>query len=1060
MDDFIRVRALDPKTSFIVQAPAGSGKTSLLVQRFLSLLVTVERSENIVAVTFTRKAAQEMRNRVIMALRQAEQQSEPPSEPYARCTWELARAALLQDRAQNWQLLNNPHQLQMMTIDSLCSTLLQRMPILSLQGGAVKIAEKPLKLYQKAAEHLLASLETESPVGEALRRLAQHCDNNLDRIHELFCDLLQKRDQWLSMVVQAKQTEHIRGYLEDNLKTVEQLAIDALEQLFPYSLSEIQHQLALEGEPDWPAVAELLLTQSDEWRKTVTQKQGFAAPSAARNKEEKAALTDRKQAWQSFSEACQRIDGLRPLLAQVRILPPITYTDDQWQVLSALFTLLPTLVAELRLCFIAEQEVDFLELSLNVTTALGALDDTSDLALSLDYQIRHILIDEFQDTSATQYMLFQKLVSEWQPHEGRTLFLVGDPMQSIYRFRGAEVGLFLQVQQEGLGPVHCESLTLTQNFRSSPAVVEWVNEMGQALMPTRSDLSMGAIAFSPATAIRTDEGAVTCYAAEDVESEGAFIAQKIMVLKKESPDYTIAVLGRSRRHLEPTIRALKSANIRFVGQDLDTLAQNTLIQDLLTLLEAMLNPSHRLSWLCLLRTPWFGLSLADCTHWVIVADKNHEGNLWEAIKSSYPLLHRWMEQRQIGSLVDWIRTLWLALGGPAPYPNPNSQAPDLFFQALTGHLWEHFNFQEFKADLLEGFDNPPPEYGAVQLMTIHKAKGLEFDAVFLPGLALRTGSDVAQLMLWLDYPSHHGVDWLLAPIRAYEEECDPIYHYLASLERLKAHHETGRLLYVAVTRAQKQAFLTMTLTSSEEGWKKPAIDSFAGLLWESLKVQTIAPMTIEEGSITDPLAFVKQWPRLPKDWQLPEPIEEAIDLNTPITIDAENAEWQKQGYAHNALEVLEEQSAFGTCIHRMLEIMASVGLPEWIERFAGYTVSDWGRFLVGFGVIQPQYANILNTWVSGLKDDERLGWILAPHREAQSEWVLYDSQKGQKYIIDRSFIDDSGTRWIIDYKTGDLEDHQEQIQTYVNLVGRFENNRYPMKAALYYPLTKNWIVLS
>jgi len=107
--------------------------------------------------------------------------------------------------------------------------------------------------------------------------------------------------------------------------------------------------------------------------------------------------------------------------------------------------------------------------------ALGAADDPSELLLSLDARVSHILVDEFQDTSVSQWELLERLTSGWEAGDGRSVFLVGDPMQSIYRFREAEVGLFLHARHAGLGSVALESLTLTTNFRSQAGVVDWVN---------------------------------------------------------------------------------------------------------------------------------------------------------------------------------------------------------------------------------------------------------------------------------------------------------------------------------------------------------------------------------------------------------------------------------------------------------------------------------------------------------------------------------------------------------------------------------------------------------
>ena len=127
-DQEARSRALDPSTSFIVQAPAGSGKTGLLTQRFLVLLASVDAPEEIVAITFTRKAASEMRQRILQALERAGS-DQPPERDHERRTWKLARHALVRDKALGWQLLDNPARLRIQTIDSLCTALARQMPI-------------------------------------------------------------------------------------------------------------------------------------------------------------------------------------------------------------------------------------------------------------------------------------------------------------------------------------------------------------------------------------------------------------------------------------------------------------------------------------------------------------------------------------------------------------------------------------------------------------------------------------------------------------------------------------------------------------------------------------------------------------------------------------------------------------------------------------------------------------------------------------------------------------------------------------------------------------------
>ena len=157
-------------------------------------------------------------------------------------------------------------------------------------------------------------------------------------------------------------------------------------------------------------------------------------------------------------------------------------------------------------------EVDFGEITTRAIQSLGSEDAPSDLALRMDYRIQHILVDEFQDTSHSQIRLLDQLTAGWCDGDGRTLFLVGDPMQSIYRFRKAEVSLFIKAWQGQLfDQIQLHPLQLRVNFRSTRPIVDWVNETFPEVMPRESDPVMGAVCYSDADTKPqvSDKGAVT-----------------------------------------------------------------------------------------------------------------------------------------------------------------------------------------------------------------------------------------------------------------------------------------------------------------------------------------------------------------------------------------------------------------------------------------------------------------------------------------------------------------------------------------------------------------------
>src|SRR5271154_4459411 len=192
-DSAARGRALNTSTSFIVQAPAGSGKTELLIQRYLKLLETVESPDAVVAITFTRKAAGEMRSRVIQALRSARHGIQPEAE-HERLTFEISRNVLDHEQQLGWDLLQNPARLRIETIDALCASITRRMPWLSRFGAMPEISEKAEDLYREAARNTLTHLENGH---EGLAYILLHLDNDFQRARQLISQMLEKRDQWL-----------------------------------------------------------------------------------------------------------------------------------------------------------------------------------------------------------------------------------------------------------------------------------------------------------------------------------------------------------------------------------------------------------------------------------------------------------------------------------------------------------------------------------------------------------------------------------------------------------------------------------------------------------------------------------------------------------------------------------------------------------------------------------------------------------------------------------------------------------------------------------------------
>src|SRR5580692_8871387 len=218
-DEQQREQALGKTKSFIVQAPAGSGKTELLTQRFLVLLTTVKQPEEIIAITFTKKSAGEMRARIIHALTLALHQSEP-TVPHAKKTWNLAKQVLDQSDKLKWDLIKNPNRLRIQTIDSFNAYITKQLPILSNFGAPPNITDDSHKLYEETVREFLSHLEENLEWSESIAQLLLHLDNDLNKVEELLINMLAKRDQWLPYITLNAYDADLRNTLEANLQAV------------------------------------------------------------------------------------------------------------------------------------------------------------------------------------------------------------------------------------------------------------------------------------------------------------------------------------------------------------------------------------------------------------------------------------------------------------------------------------------------------------------------------------------------------------------------------------------------------------------------------------------------------------------------------------------------------------------------------------------------------------------------------------------------------------------------------------------------------------------------
>ena len=193
LDQGVRDEALNPARSFVVQAPAGSGKTGLLIQRYLALLCVAEKPEEILAITFTRKAAAEMRERIVSILSYTADDSIADDEnlnAYDQKTLELAWQAQAQNSAKEWGILENPNRMQIMTIDAFCARIVSAMPVGSRFGGMPNLVDDASALYQSAINNYFRDFLRGSNTEQSLETVLLQLNNDFDRVAALLKTLL------------------------------------------------------------------------------------------------------------------------------------------------------------------------------------------------------------------------------------------------------------------------------------------------------------------------------------------------------------------------------------------------------------------------------------------------------------------------------------------------------------------------------------------------------------------------------------------------------------------------------------------------------------------------------------------------------------------------------------------------------------------------------------------------------------------------------------------------------------------------------------------------------
>ncbi len=1086
-DEQSRRQALEP-TSFIVEAPAGAGKTELLTQRFLKLLQSVNEPEEIIAITFTNKAASEMRARILDSLVIAAG-GVPPPEAHKQTTYALGIKALERSTQQNWRLLENPSRLRIYTIDSLSGNLARQMPLMSRFGAQPGVREDAGIYYEEAATRTLELLDEEG-AGEVVRQALRYFDNDTYKLTNLLANMLKMRDQWLNYTqgqsaIDAAESALGRMIAQDLAEAARYLDPGVQQLLMPIArfaaanLSSEEPIALLRGWqamipanpialPMWRALTDLLLTGSDHkgsLRKALNKSQGLPATDEAKLY---------KQQLMKLLDVLRDTPGAEQAIARIRLLPEAKHGDEAWQIIAVLGNLLNIAVAELWFVFQAHGEVDFVEIA---QRALRAMEDDAgnptDLAFRLDYRIQHLLVDEFQDTSPTQVKLLNCLTSGWMPDDGRTLFLVGDPMQSIYRFRKANVGLFLRVAKEGIGDLPLIPLRLWCNNRSRPPVVGWVNQTFSDVFPKADSVRQGAIAYREFVATKPDEpgAGVEIHAfivnqgaqgeeADDEDEEAseslADIRQReantiIGIIQQtwaQDPTRKIAVLVRARRHLHELVTEIRRnhPNLSFQAVEIEELANRQIVQDLLSLTSALHYRADRLHWLAILRAPWCGLTLSDLntlvagdrysTIFSLMYDDNRVQAMSDEGRSRLlhvrEVMNEALAERGRQSISRWVHGVWLMLGGAGCLWEPGDvRDVQAFFERISDlEATGQFSTELLADEVKKLYAAPDAKDDRLQFMTIHKSKGLQFDTVILPGLDRKTGNTEQPLLLWEEVAREEvhdasQTDLIAAPVTpqgANKTRLPTLYGYLRQLENERAKNEDARELYVAATRTERSLHLLGVARQNRKGELKALKGTFLELLWPNVCDKFIEASGQQPGIAVKVERGTALADFVPKLVRLIKPEVPAILRTGTQTVMAGRSAPKKNQETLVDIAVSDDINAsVGVLLHRYVELIGKDGLDVWPQSRLEGLKPAMQHWLEKQGVSAkyiPQAAErVLASLKATLESDEGL-WVLKAHVHADTELAIsrIGAEGVKAHVVDRTFVEDS-IRWIIDYKS-------------------------------------------
>lgn len=1057
-----------PDLNTVVMASAGTGKTWLLVTRIVRLLFEGIAPDAILAITFTRKAAAEMQSRLAERLLQLATCDDTELDA------QLALLELVPDdtarrtaRAMYETLLQAPRPLRATTFHAFCQEILRRFPLEADVPPGFELNENGGELRAAAWDALIGEA-TASPDGttaEDLATLLELCGGQ-SNMEAALASFLDHRSDWWALTDAAAAPpaaaaerlrrrldfdEHADPYAPLLVATEEAAQFRDLLLRHPTATNQQHATLfgtALDSTADhaarYAALCTVFLTKDGEPRsrresKTQTQKMG-------------------EEGQQHFLHLHAHFCGL---LAAVQAQLALRQT---WHLNNIWYRIGQRLLDHLQRIKEEQRLLDFTDLEWRAYRLLTAADNAHWIQYKLDQRIEHLLVDEFQDTNPTQWRLLLPLLQEMAAGDDerrRSVFLVGDGKQSIYRFRRAEPRLFHVAHDWLADHLAVTAHPLHMSRRSAPAIMACVNLLFGEQGPLASALDdfahhttvheglWGRVELLPLvepteapepiprTALRHPLHEPRLLATDDRHlREGRLIAARIRALLDNGTVIgtgdtarplhygDILLLVRNRNHVDAYEQALREAGIDYLGAERGTLLESQEVDDMVRLLESLIAPYNNLALAQVLRTPLFDCSDADL---VLLAGSTNRGTWFERLAQcatqqppgtplhrAHTLLGRWHGAAGSIPIHDLLDRIYSEANVIARYESafPSHLRPrvranltrfiELALEIDHGRYPSLTRFLARLGELKEQGEAPDeaPATGAVErvrLMTIHAAKGLEAPVVFLADAAAGQANERPYYAL-VEWPAdEEAPDHMLLVGKKAQQ--DPFTQSRLAQERQAEQREAANLLYVALTRARQLLFVSACRPARGDdlGW----YDTLQQLATEEGTAPLFESGSLPTAAPPHPVASTIQPPAPPAALREPIALRQLRREIAP----------SRAGY-HQGTETTDEDGRLrGIAIHRMLQLLTEMDDPQAVLPQVTAELQrdiDDGELAVWW---QEAHSVFVAPHLQGLFDHNRFeqAWSEVPLHYRQEDCTVHG-------VIDRLVVQGEEVT-LVDYKT-------------------------------------------